>query len=85
MSSYAVSARIATTRPHLRAPDPGLTDAIPRRASSDVPDASEELPVLVTRLPAIDSLDEDPSTWLERMAVGWGQMTWYLFNPEGWR
>jgi hypothetical protein len=35
--------------------------------------------------PVIDPIDEDPSTWLERMSIGWGQLTWYLFNPEGWR
>ena len=87
MSSYAASARIVTARLHVRAHDPGM-DRLPAvwsMPSVATGGSSEADPPPDRFGPVIDPIDEDPSTWFERMSIGWGQLTWYLFNPEGWR
>jgi|ERR687887_276556 hypothetical protein len=100
MSSYAASARIVSVRPHLRALGVGAdsTGAIEPESSQAVATATRwsEASASIggsmnTALrpapagPVIDPIDDDPSTWLERISTSWGQLTWYLFNPEGWR
>jgi hypothetical protein len=85
MSGYTASARIASARPHLRTLDPDANRpvtvwSLPFDASGGHSDTKSP----PTIGPAIDPIDDDPS-WLERMSIGWGQLTWYLFNPEGWR
>jgi hypothetical protein len=87
MSSYAASARIVATRPHLRALDAGAEGpsagwAFPPVAF--VPRVEGDPPPTLAG-PVIDLIDDDPSTWFERVSTGWGQLTWYLFNAEGWR
>lgn len=85
MSRYAASARIATARPHMRALDAGASATSAMVMPPAPSDVSEITPSPACSGPVIDLLDDDPSTWLERAAIGWGQLTWYLFNPEGWR
>ena len=85
MSGYAASARIAAARPHLRALS-AAPNAFPAIVSPFMADtAPERIPPPAPTGPVIDLLDDDPSTWFERASIGWGQLTWYLFNPEGWR
>jgi hypothetical protein len=87
MSSYAASARIVATRPHLRAIDAGA-ELLPAGwvfpSVTPVPSVEADPPPTLAG-PVIDLIDDDPSTWFERVSTGWGQLTWYLFNAEGWR
>jgi hypothetical protein len=97
MSSYAASARIGAVRPHLRALDISADSTDEDLFGGGMPAASwsevsashggpmdTQLPRAVAS-PVIDPIDDDLSSWLERVSIGWGQLTWYLFNPEGWR
>jgi hypothetical protein len=86
MSSYVATARIASVRPHLRALEAVAEGmpiwSLPTITAGD-PSATVAPPVRIG--PVIDPIDDDPSTWLERVSTSWGQLTWYLFNREGWR
>ena len=97
MSSYAASARIVAVRPHLRGSVidadgvgtswPEASNAIGGRmefglASADIERSGRERAVAG---PVVDPINEDLSSWLDRMSTSWSQLTWYLFNPDGWR
>jgi hypothetical protein len=86
MSSYTASARIDTARLHLRFVDAGPDGVgLPLPHWSGASGGTAETEPLPAVVPAIEPIEDDTSTWWDRVSIEWRQLTWYLFNPEGWR
>jgi hypothetical protein len=83
MAAYAVIARIGRADPHLKLGDLDLD--LNRDPEGPNPGLASDSPTIILDQPDGPSFDERLGDHVARLGEAFGQMTFYLFDPESWR